>query len=154
LPLIEDGVTCKQFSGYDRASRILEQDKVGPAPQGMAGFGAGQWSGSNELFAPGQKDLSVTLELPVAKAGRFALAIYLTKAGDYGIVDVSLDGQKVGRPFDGFNAGVVPGGKVDYGVHDLSAGPHRLRFEVHSKNPGSSGYFMGIDCLTLTPAAP
>jgi hypothetical protein len=70
-------------------------------------------------------------------------------APDYGIVEVSMDDMKVGQPFDGFHAAVVPSGKIELGTVALSAGAHRIRFTAIDKNPKSANFFMGIDCLTL-----
>ena len=119
-------------------------------PQGMGGWGTSHWSGATQLFfRPTAKGGFVTLEVTVPRAGRCELAVYYTKAVDYGIVQPSLDGKAVGQPFDGFNNGVIPSGKVACGVVELAAGKHQLKFEVTGKNAAATGYFVGIDCITL-----
>jgi hypothetical protein len=100
----------------------------------------------------------VTLALEVVRAGKYTLHVHFTRARDYGIVQVSLDGRKLGQPFDGYHSPeVVPSGPVALGTVELPAGAHTLRFEVVGANPDSTkeegrGYFLGIDCLSLTPA--
>ncbi|MBM4039399.1 MAG: DUF2961 domain-containing protein, partial [Planctomycetes bacterium] len=121
--------------------------------QEMGGFGANQWSGEAQLFfTPKQKGAWVTVEVSVPKDGRYDLDVYYTKAVDYGIVQLHLDGKPIGKPFDGFNNGVIPSGKVPYGAVELAAGKHQLKFEVTGKNDASTGFYAGIDCLTLTHA--
>jgi len=131
---------------------VIATDGGGAAPQDMGHFAAGKWSGDSHLFfTPPAKGASVTVELNVPKAGRYDLAVYYTKAIDYGIVQLSLDGKTLGEPFDGFNQGVIPSGKVSYGTVELTEGKHPLKFEVIGKNPAATGFYAGIDCLTLAP---
>ncbi len=121
-------------------------------PQGMGGFGGGKWSGGSQLFfTPHAKGAYVTVQLNVPKAGRYELAVYYTKAVDYGIVQLALDGKALGDPFDGFNNGVIPSGKVPYGAVELAEGKHQAKFEVIGKNPAATDFYAGIDCLTLSP---
>jgi len=121
--------------------------------QHLGPFGANQWSGEAQLFfTPKEKGAFVTVELTVPQEGRYDLDVYYTKAVDYGIVQLHLDGKPLGKPFDGFNRGVVPSGKVPYGVVELAAGKHLLKFEVAGKNDAATGFYAGVDCLTLTPA--
>ncbi|HUT36650.1 MAG TPA: DUF2961 domain-containing protein [Planctomycetota bacterium] len=122
--------------------------------QHMGSFGANQWSGEAQLFfTPKAKGAYVTVELTVPKDGRYDLDLYYTKAGDYGIVQLSLDGKPVGKPFDGFNNGVIPSGKVPYGAVELKAGKHQLKLEVVGRNDASTGFYAGVDCLALTPSS-
>ncbi len=93
--------------------RILatsHRDVLGP--QDMRGFGP-HWSNDVHLwFRPPQPGAYFTLQLPVKTAGKYRLSVYLTKAIDYGKVQVSLDGKDVGSVFDGFNDGVIPAAKL------------------------------------------
>jgi len=119
-------------------------------PQHMGGWGGQNWSGGTQLFfRPTAKGAYVTLELAVPKDGRYELAAYYTKAVDYGIVQLHVDGKAVGKPFDGFNNGVIPSGKVPCGTVELKGGKHQVKFEVVGKNAAATGFYMGVDCLTL-----
>jgi len=135
--------------------RVVASEGGRADTQHMGAFGMARWSGRAQLFfTPRAKGACVTVELPVAKGGRYELAIYYTKAADYGIVQLHLDGKPLGQPFDGFNRTVVPSGKVPYGTVELAAGKHKLKFEVVGKNDSSRGFYVGIDCLTLIPSTP
>jgi len=162
----EKATGCHVGIDYLRLGRIvvegaIEAERMGRVaveggdigPQNMSGWGAHHWSGGTQLFfRPRAKGAHVTLELSVPKDGRYELDVYYTKAVDYGIVQLHLDGKAIGQPFDGFNNGVIPSGKVAYGTVELEAGKHKVKFQVVGKNKASTGYFMGIDCLTLRPA--
>ena len=130
--------------------RILatsHRDVLGP--QDMRGFGP-HWSNDSHLwFRPPQPGAYFTLQLPVRTAGKYRLSVYLTKAIDYGRVQISLDGKDVGSVFDGFNDGVIPSGKVDLGEVELTAGNHQLKFTVVGKNEKSVGYMVGVDAVVL-----
>jgi formylglycine-generating enzyme required for sulfatase activity len=85
------------------------------------------------------------------EAGRYQLAIFFTRADDYGKVEVALDGRVIGERFDGFKGAVEPSGKVDFGTVALSKGSHRLRFTAVDKNPKAERYIMGIERLEFRP---
>jgi hypothetical protein len=128
---------------------ILHWADCTPVVQSLAG--PGQWSNGRHLFCKARKGGYVELALDVARAGEYALDIYFTRAPDYGRVEVSVDGRRVGRVFDGFHARITLSGKVPFGSMPLTAGRHRLRFRVADRSPQSRDYYLGIDCLVLTP---
>jgi len=118
--------------------------------QDMYGFGTG-WSGDAHLWwieaKPGD---TLDLAVPVQKAGTYRLKMQLTKAIDYGIVQLYLDGKKLGEPIDLFNNGVVATGALDMGIHELSEGEHKLRFEIVGANEKAvKNYMLGLDYLKL-----
>ena len=121
-----------------------------PQEQDMAGFGD-KWSNDAHLWwiqaKPGDK---LDLALPVERAGKYKLTLQMTKARDYGIVQLSLDGQKLGAPFDLYNPDVVPTGPVALGVHELTAGEHKLTVEITGANEkAEKAYMFGLDYVKL-----
>ncbi len=133
--------------------KIVAKQTTGPCdPQDMTSFGR-HWSGNSHLwFRPKGAGEWVELELPVAKDGKVTLAIYGTKAGDYGVVQYWLNGKKLGKPIDAYNNGVVPTKRVALGVVELTKGKTRLKMEVVGKNAKSVGFMAGLDCVVLEPA--
>ena len=114
----------------------------------------GQWSQNAHLWwtngKPGNK---LSLALPVSKTGRYQLKLQMTKAPDYGIVQLFLDGEKLGNPLDLYDASVVPTGILDMGAHPLTAGGHNLTLEITGSNPKAIPACMaGIDYVLLSPA--
>ncbi len=130
--------------------KILAKTGGNPAPQDMSAFGTG-WSGEAHLWwieaKPGN---TLDLAVPVAKAGTYRLKMQLTKAVDYGIVQLALDGKKLGQPIDLYNNGVVATGVLDMGTHELSKGQHVLRVEIVGANEKAvKGYMLGLDYIKL-----
>jgi len=76
-----------------------------------------------------------------------------TKAPDYGIAQLYLDGEKLGEPVDFFNPSVIPSGPVGFGQKDLSAGDHKLTVEIIGANEKAAKSFMfGLDYIKLGAA--
>ncbi len=130
--------------------KVLACTGGGTQAQNLGGF-EGQWSRSVHLWWTGAKPGDkLTLALPVQKAGRYALKAQFTKAVDYGIVQLWLDGKKLGEPMDFFNNGVIPTGEVDLGTLDLSAGEHQLTAEIVGANEQAvKSYMFGLDYVRL-----
>lgn len=131
--------------------KIISSTGGNPHEQDLSGFGD-QWSNDAQLWwvsaQPGDK---LELALPVNKAGRYKLGLQLTKARDYGIVQLWLDGEKLGGSLDLYNPDVVPA-KLDFGTRDFSAGQHTLRVEILGANPQAArSYMFGLDYVKLEP---
>ncbi len=129
---------------------ILHKTAGNPHEQDLSGF-EGDWSHDAHLWwieaKPGDK---LDLALPVAKVGRYKVTMQLTKAIDYGIVQVSLDGAKLGGPIDLFNDGVIATGPLDFGQHELTAGVHKLTVEITGANEKAvKAYMFGLDYVKL-----
>ena len=118
--------------------------------QELSGFGDG-WSNSSHLWWTGAKPgAKLDLALGVKKEGKYKLTTQLTKARDYGIVQLYLDDKKVGSPIDLYNPDVVPSGPIDLGTHKLDVKVHKLTFEVVGANPKAApGYMVGFDYVKV-----
>jgi len=122
--------------------------------QDMSGYGS-DWSGEAHLWwidaKPGD---TLELAVPVEKGGIYRIKTQLTKAIDYGIHQLYLDGKKLGEPIDLFNNGVVPTGQIDLGVHNLKKGRHILKVEIIGANEKAvKAYMFGIDYILLEEAS-
>jgi hypothetical protein len=109
-----------------------------------------RWSDNKQLWwchaEPGD---SLTLEFPVSEAGRYELSADLTRAVDYGVVRMTLDGRPLVESLDLYNNGVV--NQVhQLGTHDLAAGTHRLTIHIVGANPKAvKSHMFGLDYLKL-----
>jgi hypothetical protein len=133
--------------------KVLARSAGNVAPQDMYGFGT-DWSGDTHLWWTGAKPgATLDLAVPVEKAGTYQLTMQLTKAVDYGIVQLYLDGKKLSVPLDLFNNGVIATGVLDMGRHELSAGEHTLRVAIVGANEkAQKSYMFGLDYVRLTEA--
>lgn len=133
--------------------KILRKTGGQTQEQDLTGF-AGRWSDDAHLWWTGAKPGDrLDLALPVPKPGKFKLVMQFTKAPDYGIAQLSLDGRKLGEPMDFYHASVVPSGEVSFGAHELSAGQHTLSVEITGANPAAvPSHMFGLDYVRLEPA--
>jgi hypothetical protein len=108
-----------------------------------------QWSNNAQIwFRANASGDSFTVAFEVPQAGTYDLSAIVTRARDYGIHTVSVDGQQVGQPYDAYSP-TLETQRVDYGQAQLSAGRHELTFAVTGKNPSATGFFAGVDVLEL-----
>ena len=135
------------------AMKVVEAKGIA-SPFDMTAFKTGTWSGNQILWwrgaKPGDK---LVLSFDAPKAGRYRVAAYLTKSWDYGIHQLSLNGQKAGEPVDLWNKTVVPFGPVDLGVFELQAKDNRLAAEVVGTHPFArpKNFMFGLDAIVLSP---
>jgi hypothetical protein len=130
--------------------KVVSCSGGGTQTQGL-GDRDGQWSKDAQIWwtegKPGDK---LTLAVPVARAGRYAIKAQFTKAIDYGVIQLWLDGKKLGDPIDFFNDGVIPSGEMELGSVELPAGESRLVIEIVGTNPKAVvKYMFGLDYLKL-----
>lgn len=124
--------------------------------QPMGAFTKDRWSGVDHLWWTGAKPGDkLVLELPVHEAGRYELFAVMTKARDYGVVQLALDGRSLGGPIDLYNnPDVITTGPISLGTHELSAGPHQLTVEITGAHPqAAKAYMFGLDYLYLARPA-
>ena len=85
-------------------------------------------------------------------AGKYRVGMQLTKALDYGIVQLYLDGEKLGEPIDLYNKSVVAQRPAVMGEHELTAGEHKLTVEIVGANDQAiKNYMFGLDYVKLDP---
>lgn len=114
----------------------------------------GAWGGGSQLWwveaEPGDR-LSLPLHAP--EAGEYDLVGFFTRAHDYGIIRLFVNGESTGALVDGYNPGVQPTGPVSFGAVDLRAGENELMIEIVGKDVRSAGYsdgyLVGIDGFLL-----
>jgi hypothetical protein len=121
--------------------------------QSMANFTAGKWSGGSQLFWSGAKPGDrLELKFSVQSDGAYDLAGALTKARDYAIVELQLDGKTLGQPLDLYSTSVTTTGELSFGQHQLSAGDHQLSITITGANPSAAkAHMVGLDYIRLMP---
>jgi len=153
----ETAIQTKRVKGALEGESLAVRSRTGgnPQEQDMAGFG-GDWSGDSHLWWTGAKlGDRLVLSLPVAQAGRYRVKAQLTRAVDYGIVQLSIDGKNLGAPQDLYHDGVVVSGPLDLGVHELAAGHRELAVTITGTNPKAvPAYMFGLDYVLLEPVQP
>ena len=121
--------------------------------QDMTPFGDA-WSGASQLWwVVHEPKARLDLELPVQKAGTYAISAAFTKAGDYGTVQLSLDDKPLGDPIDLYapSPNVLHTGPILLGNATLDEGHQTLSITLTGKNPKSTNYLVGLDWIKLSP---
>jgi len=91
----------------------------------------------------------VEYNLPVDVAGRYALVAVVVKDSRYGIVQASLDGDRLAGPLNNYSPTRYHAPPVVLGTRDLEAGIHKVRFTVLGQDAESDGAFFGLSYLGL-----
>lgn len=118
--------------------------------QPMQVFGQ-QWSSHRQLLwysANPSDNLKATL--PVEKAGTYQINAQFTKANDYGIFEIYLNGEKIEDSIDFYNNRVDATGTINFGQHELKTGNNEFKFIIIGANPTAVQKFMfGLDYIEL-----
>lgn len=133
--------------------RILGEPVGDPHTQKMTNY-RDKWTNSDQLWWTGAKPGDkLQIALPVKSDGRYDVSVILTKAIDYGIVQLSIDGKKMGEPIDLFNRGVIRTDEIPLGTVELTKGEHVLGVEIVGKNENAvPSYMFGLDDVILKKA--
>jgi hypothetical protein len=131
------------------ALAISERRGVRTFARNMNEFGAGNWSGDTQLSVRGKSGSGLTFDLPVEKAGRYQLSVYLTMGPDFAQIQPQLDGERLGKPIDLYAPRVIVSGRVVLATRTLKAGRHALGIDITGKGQASTGTEVGIDCFEI-----
>ncbi len=136
--------------------KVLKADAGQTRIQNMSGYGDGSWSGNQQLlWVQARQGDSAEFEFTTDEGGVRDVLVVLTKARDYGIVQLSIDGKELGEPIDCYDRTVTTTGEISLGALDLQPGKHILRATLtgandQSKNAvGVGKHLFGLDYLRL-----
>lgn len=113
----------------------------------------GDWSGGAQLWWTKAKvGDKLELAIPVAKDGKYNVITRFTKAKDYAIIQLYVDGRKLGEPIDLYNPEVRAAAPLSGDPIELSAGDHKLTIEIVGANDKAvKAYMVGVDYVKLEP---
>jgi hypothetical protein len=109
------------------------------------------WSGDNQLWwrdaKPGDELMARFI---LKKTGKYRVSAQLTKAPDYGIIQLGLNGIPAGKKINGYNANAVEPFQVDLGTLFLSEGENILGIKILGADKNAKpGNMAGLDYLQL-----
>lgn len=110
----------------------------------------GLWTGDGQIFfdnttgVGGWVEFSFAVETQQTKR----LVLPITHSYDFGVYAISLDGKSVGEPIDLYSPKIE---LHDHSLGDatLTAGAHTIKLECVGRNPGSTGWKVGVDSVRL-----
>ncbi|MBL9179566.1 MAG: VCBS repeat-containing protein [Verrucomicrobiaceae bacterium] len=120
--------------------------------QDMRNFTGSRWSGGAQLFwSGGRSGDSLDLGLMVPADGSYTLETVFTRAPDFAIVQLSLDGRDLGPPLDLYQfAKVTTTGVLEHLLGPLTAGTHSLVVRITGTNPNAvQSRLVGLDYVRL-----
>jgi hypothetical protein len=119
-------------------------------PQDWEGISANRHLWWHIGMKPGD---TLVVAFPVPQAGRYRVFGRFLKAGDYGIHQLAVNGQKAGQPIDFYSPGVQPSKEIDLGVFELKQGENEFSATVVGANEKAiKSYMLGLDYLLVKPA--
>lgn len=130
---------------------IVENQPVGKY------FGLGRWSGDAHLWwhGGGKPGDLLKLQFSSNQAGTHAIVLAMTRAPDYGIFKVSVNGNVVAEALDLFQPEGVGVAAMTFENVELKAGENELLFEIVGTNPKAHAwkdlglYMMGLDYVLV-----
>ena len=112
------------------------------------------WSAAKQLWwIDGKPGDTLTLAFDAPEERRYGVNAVFTKAIDYGIMQLSINGKPAGGPMDFFNDGVIVSEETPLGVFSLKKGRNTLTIEIVGANEkcDPKRYMFGLDYLLLVP---
>ncbi len=150
--------TGKVDGAWEAESLAIVEKSSGEArSQDMKPFVKDRWSGNQQLWWTGAKPGDrLAVEFDVRDGGVYRLETVLTRARDYGVVQLYLDDRRLGGPIDLFNApDVLTTGVLRFSSLELEKGKHRFTIQIVGANPAAiKRYMAGLDYLRLVPEKP
>lgn len=150
------GPLSKQVSATTGDTLRIEGESLLPAVSATAPVTAQgnccgvTWSGNQQLWLQGVKaGDTATFNFSVPASGSYDASAVMTKAADYGIVQVLIDGKKVSAPIDNYQPTGVAIATRQLGAVTLAAGKHTLTLTMTGHNSAATNYFAGLDVLVL-----
>jgi hypothetical protein len=140
---IEGAQEGEQLKVIEKTGGTTEYQDLTGHPDTFSGGGHLWWT-------HGKPQDRLTLGFEAAKAGKQNVAVHLTKAPDYAIVQLYVNDQKAGEPIDLYAKTVKPAKAVDLGSFELTQGQNKLTIEIVGANQkAEKAYMVGLDCLLV-----
>lgn len=118
--------------------------------QAMQAFSKDTWSGDAQLWWSGARPGdTLAIDLPRA-AGATELALALTCARDYGIVQLMWGETPLGPPVDLYHPSVISTGELRFALPEPETDAPQLTVRIVGANPkAAKAYMVGLDYLRL-----
>ncbi len=84
----------------------------------------------------------------------YKISAILTRGPEYGHVELTVNGTKVGQPYDCYHPELIAGTLVTFGVIPLNQGDNQIVLKSVGKSNQATGYKVGIDSYQVLHASP
>ncbi len=122
-------------------------------PQDMLGF-EGKWSNESQAwFHDAHPGDSVAFNLDAPEEGDYQVLANFTKASDYGVAEISINGKVAVASMDFYDAKVKATGETDLGAWHLTKSGNKITLKISGANDkAEKNYMIGVDYFLLRPA--
>lgn len=95
-------------------------------------------------------DDRITLEFSTQSAGNYEVFAAFTRAPDFGIVQIAINGEDAGAPRDFYAESLEFGPEVSLGEFALNAGANAITATIRGANPKAiPAHMFGLDYVRL-----
>lgn len=137
---------------------IKKSDHTDSNIQDMGNFGDGWSNKKHRVLVPadggnsGDDYYSMTLRLPVEETGDYLVSAVMTRGGDFGVAQHTIDGKQIGNPVNLKEGDVMPTPEMVLGKMHLEKGEHEftVKMVATATNQGPK-YVYGLDFISLLP---
>ena len=111
------------------------------------------WSNNGQLWWwEAEKGDQLKIRFEMAKAGKYIITGQFTRAVDYGIIQVKINGKPAGGTFNGYMPDGVKAFPFPLGTFLIKEGENIITMKIMGKDPQAKpGYMAGIDFLKFEP---
>lgn len=142
----------KRVEGALEGEEIKILEKTGNGESERQNFSDAMSGGSHLWWRNGNVGDTLSLAVPVERAGKYEIFAVFTKAVDYGIHSLTINDKEAVKDMDLFNNGVIQTPEQSLGVFDLEKGDNTLKVTIVGANPSAvQSYMFGLDYLRLVP---
>jgi len=115
----------------------------------------GKWSGDKHVwYNGGQPGDTVEFKLDAPSEGDYEIIGHFTKARDFGIAQISVNGKVASEKMDFYSPRIMPTEQVSLGTHHLSKTGNTITFKILGANEkAEKAYMLGVDYFLLQPKA-
>lgn len=140
------------IDGQELVKSVLSSHPSGIHLQNSRDGKGFQWTGGKQIVYHSRVEEGigawVQVDFQVNEEELRQLTLRMTKANDYGIYRILLDGEVVRDKYDFFNPDLEIT-ELNLGQRKLSRGTHTIRFVCLGKNDRSDNYNLGLDSVRL-----
>jgi hypothetical protein len=140
---------------YEAEAHFAEHGRA--RVQGMQNYGP-DWSGDAHLLWDGSFGDEARLTFRLTRTSRYRLSMQFTRAPDYGIFQVFLDGQPIGKGVDLYANRVKHEPRIEFEPQQIQQGQHTLTLRLISANTEAKkfrdGYLLGLDFFKIEDETP
>ncbi len=99
-------------------------------------------------------DVAIHQKIEVPYRNLYEISAILTRGPEYGHAELTVNGTKVGQPYNCYDQELIAGTLVRFGVIPLNQGDNQIILKSVGKSNQATGYKVGVDSYQVLHASP